>query len=853
MKVIGTLRCIETISPDAWFLYPQYKQNKNGEWEFIENPYEMFPNRKNIRILDVPNNIDNWRNKVVFAEIDMNNISATHEPNNPNSCKYVIDDSLNITFPREKEIIEVIDITDNNIDINDIIYKDSLRTINIHEPLNKRIILIIENYAYGCFEYKKIGNEFYDGKADYKLITTPNTNGSPEYHIRRYSKKEIEKYIKNVQVYNDIHTTNPQYRGFIIEQDILDKEIKIEKVLDFIPDRNLINMLYKSMKDIPETQLTKAMTRKIIDTINNKNDFDIEFKEERIKRLAHMENLTGEILEFRAAFIEEYFRTDEGQKAKNEYLENRIKNDPSIIKEAAKDSIQFNETIKELTAEKNQKIKEIRKLREEIENIQVEKEEYEKEILENQKEKIEKNKKILEKLEAKKAEVEQELEQIKDEYNLVKEYKEIKEDVDKLLARRDSTVQLYKDAKKDLKNYRNELEEFNEFTIKRIREKISETIDTKLIGELLNPTRAIYDVNIRTIQDEEIESDIGLEELITYIEEQLTQAGRRLNKDEIINYLICITQGFMTVFAGEPGIGKTSLTQLLAKTLGLYEKGFLQIPVGRGWSSSKDLIGYYNVLSNRFEKAPTGFYDCLYTLDHEYKEGKYNIPYFCLLDEANLSPIEHYWSIFMGISDDFVGKAIDVGNNEKLYLNKGFRFLATINFDHTTEQLSPRFLDRAWIILLKGNDIDNILENGEDKIENNSKIIDFTLLEKYFMPSKEETLKPQLEAALKAVNNKLREKEIYIGNRTLKMVKNYCLAAQKIDYMVDDNQFKPLDYAISQKILPLLNGYGSEYKQTLEKLNQLCREYSLQKSSEIIKDIMRIGDSEHGCYQFFNR
>lgn len=49
-----------------------------------------------------------------------------------------------------------------------------------------------------------------------------------------------------------------------------------------------------------------------------------------------------------------------------------------------------------------------------------------------------------------------------------------------------------------------------------------------------------------------------------------------------------------------------------------------------------------------------------------------------------------------------------------------FTFLATVNFDHTTEELSPRFLDRSWIITLEPSRIDDEtdedLSNAEDMI-----------------------------------------------------------------------------------------------------------------------------------------
>ncbi len=81
-----------------------------------------------------------------------------------------------------------------------------------------------------------------------------------------------------------------------------------------------------------------------------------------------------------------------------------------------------------------------------------------------------------------------------------------------------------------------------------------------------------------------------------------------------------------------------------------------------------------------------------------------------ILDEANLSPIEHYWSDFIGISDTFWsnpilakinGSEFDDNASEDIKIPNGLRFLATINTDSTTEQLSDRLINRASFVHMK--------------------------------------------------------------------------------------------------------------------------------------------------------
>ena len=80
--------------------------------------------------------------------------------------------------------------------------------------------------------------------------------------------------------------------------------------------------------------------------------------------------------------------------------------------------------------------------------------------------------------------------------------------------------------------------------------------------------------------------------------------GRDMAKNDVANVLICLTQSYITTFAGLPGTGKTSLVNILAEILGLKNSGakrFVEVPVEKGWTSYKDFIGYYNPFSKTLE------------------------------------------------------------------------------------------------------------------------------------------------------------------------------------------------------------------------------------------------------------
>ena len=219
---------------------------------------------------------------------------------------------------------------------------------------------------------------------------------------------------------------------------------------------------------------------------------------------------------------------------------------------------------------------------------------------------------------------------------------------------------------------------------KKIEEKLNTGIEELLVEDVLNDTiidkyrkkKMIKEMEIDYIMPE-VEKNIEVDELITHVHEYFSKSGRKLDKSDIINYLITINQSFMTVFAGPPGTGKTSFCRIIAKSMGLYSDRFLKIPVKRGWTSSNDLIGYYNPLSQTIEKSNTGLLDTLRIIDHENKND-IDLPYMVLLDEANLSPLEHYWSDFISISDSSSNKEIYLTDQMTFGINSGFKFLSTI-------------------------------------------------------------------------------------------------------------------------------------------------------------------------------
>ena len=345
-----------------------------------------------------------------------------------------------------------------------------------------------------------------------------------------------------------------------------------------------------------------------------------------------------------------------------------------------------------------------------------------------------------------------------------------------------------------------------------------------------------------------------------YIQSMMTkfeETGRAFSFEEMANLLISTQQSFLTVFKGLPGSGKTSSVIKLAQShcltgndpdCDLESDSFLNVPVSRGWVSGRDFLGFYNSMKGVYQPAKTGMYQFLAQSNDEQHEQALRL---ILLDEANLSPIEHYWSDFLGMCDgEGRHRRICTGmQGEQRFLRaaENLRFIATINNDNTTEPLSPRLLDRVPVISM------DILQSSNSN-QFSSQLIDgaipFTLLEKFYgNPLDLENDEPldltSFFSILEQRNNDLGLPVIVSKRKRQAMHSFYDVACRYMDPKL------AADFALSQHALPLINGYGKQFKDRLSKLHDHATKNSLARTSEILEDIISNGNNYVGSYTFF--
>lgn len=357
-------------------------------------------------------------------------------------------------------------------------------------------------------------------------------------------------------------------------------------------------------------------------------------------------------------------------------------------------------------------------------------------------------------------------------------------------------------------------------------------------------------------------------ELVDYLVQTIQSVRPQYDPNMIVNLLVCTVQGFITVFSGTPGCGKTSICNIIAKALGLNKvtnyvgddtdevvNRYIPVSVERGWTSKRDFVGYYNPLTKAFEESNREVFDGLRILNAESKKKYNKFPYLILLDEANLSSMEYYWADFMNVCDDpSTNHSINLGNGNSFRIPETLHFVATINNDHTTETLSPRLIDRAWVITLPRLSVVSYTSEIKDEMV---KLVSWEDLVEAFGVAK--GVVPEMEDEIlkiyEEIKKHLSKMDINISPRVDIAIHRYwCAAAKRM--ITDDYANTPgmiaFDYIVAQKILPMIGGSGEEYETWLNEFSDICARYSLRNSNSILKDIIKRGNRQLKYFQFFN-
>jgi MoxR-like ATPase len=668
--------------------------------------------------------------------------------------------------------------------------------------------------------------------------------------IFQVSQKNAENKIIRCTLIN-------QERNFILSAQNF---ISGSTYFDYASDRDIIEYIKSKSND---NLVNKSTWQKLIPIIQ-KSDFnsksnDLQLTKNRTPRFLELINdiysqqdfVQHEIHEY----LEHYFKTDSGknvleshiQAHKSQYLsqfknekftdinralevqQNEIKRGQIALVEQRKE---LNDLIEQILRKRDELEKEAKKkqadisakleaeMKAELKNLEIEYDEYRRKILELQS-----------------------LHQVYADLENVK--KEVIKKRDELKFTQELQTQTARELAKDENELRKRLLDLKPYV---------EHINTAL-GNHVQHTIELPDISIpQTYIQAEESILLSQQHIIQTIQYALSKKNRFLETWEIANILICIQQSFVTFLAGLPGVGKTSLSRLFADVQGSSSR-LCEISVARGWTSTKDIIGFHNPLSDQFQTANTGLYPFLLALDQESKTVNDPSIAYILLDEANLSPIEHYWSAFMGMTDWNGKNELKLGTRT-ISIPHYLRFLGTINYDGTTEPLSSRIIDRAPILVL---DTDKNLEDQIYLVQQNLLQLPLThqQMERLFgrfqetpqLRLKEQVIFEDIQRILLDPNPEL-GRPIHISQRKIVAIRQYCERARPI-MEAESNYLTGLDLAILQHVLPQVRGHGQKFAHRLEKLLEVLSGHALEKTVKYLKQMIAYGQSDLHSYDFF--
>ena len=226
--------------------------------------------------------------------------------------------------------------------------------------------------------------------------------------------------------------------------------------------------------------------------------------------------------------------------------------------------------------------------------------------------------------------------------------------------------------------------------------------------------------------------------------------GLDYDMDVLRLYALALQTDQLVLLVGRSGTGKSSLARHFPEAFGFPRAAV--IPVQAGWNDRADLLGCYNPIDQTYVATP--FLDALLAAVRLATEPVNRERLFCLcLDEMNLAHVEYYFAEFLSVlqdgaprirlySDSIVAdvrseladnpfvpedagggltaeRMRTLGAAERQYaeslrrkarmlaqyppsfsIPRNVRFIGTLNQDETTLDLSPKVLDRAFVVRL---------------------------------------------------------------------------------------------------------------------------------------------------------
>lgn len=337
--------------------------------------------------------------------------------------------------------------------------------------------------------------------------------------------------------------------------------------------------------------------------------------------------------------------------------------------------------------------------------------------------------------------------------------------------------------------------------------------------------------------------------VVNEITNRLHGMHRDIEQDKVEAALIAIMQNQYVVLMGVPGSGKTSFALQFGCALGAYQSTLL-IPVAKDWTKPKDLMGYYNPITNSYESGVTDFYPFYSELSHHDEDETTNS--FLILDEFNLSQPEFYMSNLTGLADNSISREVNLGHDTKINIPTTNRFLCTANTDETVQSLSARMISRC--VFIHFNELPELEKTVCDLAFPSDLLPLMTGMEmvNLFKASESDVISTSLKSDINKLISALREPSSKYGNgisitpRKYNQLLRFC----KVMSVQENGQSKVLDYASVFFLLPLISGSGALFKARLLNIKSIGEDLSLEDFVKYVDSIINEGEANFDHYRF---
>jgi 5-methylcytosine-specific restriction endonuclease McrBC GTP-binding regulatory subunit McrB len=331
--------------------------------------------------------------------------------------------------------------------------------------------------------------------------------------------------------------------------------------------------------------------------------------------------------------------------------------------------------------------------------------------------------------------------------------------------------------------------------------------------------------------------------------------------ETITCYLLSLATKPFVILTGISGTGKTKIAQVFADFILQNETTTTKhnrkrfIPVRPDWMDNRGLLGFFNLLDERYHATPL-----LELLLQANGEEDQKDPFFVIMDEMNLARVEQYFSDFLSIMESrtpdnvggerlrlhsFAEGKTTVGNLSvppDITIPMNVFFTGTVNVDESTYMFSPKVLDRANVI--EFNDVrldfdEDSGSRGQFELRSDKQHIEeiVGLLQSSCIPSRRDyeeakTKNGNYKVTLQNLMDLLREYNLHFGYRVINEMSRFLLIAQEC---VENYSFEEtFDIQLLQKVLPKYHGTQGKLKKPLEGFLAFCYPGQVQYEDSLL-------------------